>query len=156
MAKTRHEPLALRCPSCKYDVSQTLRDGITTCPECGWGIDITNCRPRRRPWPVVRNLLVIAVWLIAPWLFVAIGIATPSNAGGYTLYGHGPILMQIVGLIQLLSCLVAPLGVFTTIFWIVNYWIISEDRGRSLGQTVLYGCLWLAVPTAMLAAGILL
>lgn len=47
-----HAP-TLRCPNCKYDVSQTLRDAITTCPECGNEIAESKCIRVYPPDPLI-------------------------------------------------------------------------------------------------------
>ena len=41
-----HEWAKLVCPSCGYDVRQTLIDGFERCPECGASISVRACRPR--------------------------------------------------------------------------------------------------------------
>lgn len=55
----------LRCPNCKYDVSQTLRDHITTCPECGHGITEGRCIRVYPADPIHIKLICRAIVFIA-------------------------------------------------------------------------------------------
>lgn len=47
----------LHCPNCQYDVSQSLRDQIYRCPECGDGLNPARCIRVYPSDPIVVTLI---------------------------------------------------------------------------------------------------
>jgi hypothetical protein len=132
-----------RCHRCDYDVTQTLRDGLAICPECGVAVSPENCTrdldylPRRvRRWvyvswlgPVVAMAAGIALASWQPWLApVAIGMFALSLAAVYAgwwwierwLEGSGAWARAILpSLLVVLITMVggAVLAVVATLVW---------------------------------------
>lgn len=75
-----HSP-TLRCPNCKYDVSQTLRDAITTCPECGNEIAESKCIRVFPSDPIHIRLVCFAIVLISSFatMFATIALMAGSD-----------------------------------------------------------------------------
>lgn len=70
----------LVCPSCAYDVRQTLIDGFAVCPECGTPISVRTCKPRDwedSPWAVA---FMFGVFLLP----TAMVLASPAAHGALT------------------------------------------------------------------------
>lgn len=60
------------CPKCQYDVTRTLMDDITVCPECGGAISESTCGPPRLRMGFWRGAgLCVFILLGAYWFNVA-------------------------------------------------------------------------------------
>lgn len=132
-------PLALRCPACKYDVSQTLRDGIEKCPECGWEIDRRLCIISHRRTPTPRQALLLAVWLLGPWVVLAIGIASQIIDS---------VLVRLFG-----YCLALPMAAGVTVVWWVHYERIYGLHREITPLFVIVMTLCLIAPIVVLLIG---
>lgn len=110
MTDHRDQPVTLRCPNCCYDISQTLRDGITTCPECGRPIDQKTSIFSHRRTPSIGRAILLGVWLLGPWALAAPGLAAPFGDDAY---------FRLAG-----CCFGSPVALGLTVLW----WIHFEHR----------------------------
>jgi heme A synthase len=95
------------CPSCAYDVSRTLDDGLTVCPECGAEVtrEIADeaVRPRSAWWLIcVCAVVVGGMWTIGSLLTLSVPAAGlllyalslfVALAGGYWCAKHARTLV---------------------------------------------------------------
>ena len=136
----------LRCPHCQYDVSQTLRDAITTCPECGFSLDYETASADSAFRRALRNPVLLAIWLVTPWLFASLGFAGPKNAVAYWMYGEGPEFTQAYGLLGLISCCVGiPFALVSTLLWWINYAHTNGSRVESIPRFIASTITWIVV-----------
>lgn len=83
------------CPACGHDVSTTLGDGLTVCPECGGAIDAASCS-----WPSVDDRAIerfqIHYAIPVSAIFVCVTFLPVGLALG-TLYVAGALVLCVVG-----------------------------------------------------------
>ena len=112
------------CPKCQYDVTRTLMDDITVCPECGGAVSEFMCEPKKRPMKartVVGLFTTIAfgayaihaVW----WL-----ILMPNFGGGSLCL----FCTRSVGGFAALGILIGANAIGCFLLW------LSEERHRNL------------------------
>lgn len=76
-------PLALLCPHCRYDITQTMRDGIDRCPECGEPIIERFCIPVYPRDPAAVRALCIGLFALGAITmsagFIGVWIGAPVS-----------------------------------------------------------------------------
>lgn len=118
---TPAQSTTLRCPNCQYDVSQTLRDNIATCPECGSAIGYDKL-PKTHPFfPVATRTRSIIAWLLLPSLLYGVAITFPAYFDRAVLQASThPIRMVIQFIVLSTLCLGTPILLASYCMWTVN------------------------------------
>jgi len=149
------------CPKCQYDVTRTLMDDITVCPECGGAISEAVCSAPRPPswrlFGVWKSIVLIGAILVGAYAFnVGFIHGLLPKLGGTSFMGLS-IDNDLMGFAKLGMMIIASELVCYWVWWSVER---KRDRGRAamralgatiliiLGQLALMGsCAW------VLAAG---
>lgn len=118
----------LLCPTCRYDVAQTLTDGIATCPECGGGIDAEICRvvPGAVPWRLQNRLNYSCLFVVAG---ATAWIAAEAQRGEHALWWE--IVRELMSISGLCACVVSSIA--------VEQWIAGGQPEKSKAFVVLKG-----------------
>lgn len=127
---TKPKAIPLRCPKCRYDISQSLRDGIKTCPECGCSTRHDDRRDGAGRFPITTSPWAIAAWLLVPSAIYAVSLTLPAFGDGAVLRDSTPRAAQAVEFTVLGAlCLGTPILIASHILWSINlYYAMLGDR----------------------------